>query len=486
MRNKIAFIIPPMDMSDQYGGLSAAAPELPPLGIAFIARHLSNMGMDCDIYDFSVDKSGLKPFFEEKIRSYKIIGMPVFITTCPGVLKFAEEIKKADKTAKVVLGGPHVTLFPEDLFNDNVDFLITGEGEKPFHQLALRILDNRSDYADIGGLHYKDGTSFRFTFGGEPLADLDAIGLPLIEKFNLKKYQPPVHILGNKVRHTLTTRGCPYQCTFCAAAQIMGRKIRYRSVDSIMRELKNYADSGCDSVIFYDDSFTIDKTRVIELSKRMISEKIRVKWACFTRTDLLNRELLARMRDAGCYLITFGCESGNDKTLSLLKKGLSVEQNREGIRLTAEAGIMAASTFMMGLPGESYGDMLATIDFALGSGLTFAYFPVFEPYKGTPIYDLCSKTGRWIKDRRFRNKLLNFQEEIWVPDGLERGQIEHCAKSAFRKFYFRKKTLSGIFRKVILKQPPARQLAFITAGLDYFLFSGLKKRLKGGKVGTRY
>lgn len=483
LNKKIALLVPPVQLEENYGYLASAAPELPSLGLAFIAKYLKIKGIKCDLLDLAADKNIMEHFLTN-IKSYALAGMPVFITTVPNVLTFAEKIKQLNNTCLVAVGGPHATLFPEDLLRSNVDIVVMGDGEIPFYHICKNIMAGGNDFSTIKGIYYKYDNNYIYTGPGESVNSLDEIGPPLVEQYNYDCYYPPVHILGKKVIHTLTARGCPYKCTFCAAAQIMGRKVRVRSVDNVINEISSYKKQGFDSVIFYDDSFNIIRKRAIELCKNIIKKKINIKWNCFTRTDLVDKEALNYMRDAGCYLVTFGCESGNNKTLKLLRKGLTVEKNYRGIELVYEAGMQAASSFMIGLPGEDYDDIENSIKFAVQSKLTFAYFPIFEPYKGTPIYNICKEKGSWINDERFKNTLLANQEEIWVPHGIDRAKIEEYSRKGFVDFYLRPKIIYRIGKNIILHLPMDRKMQFINTGLQYFI---IKKYLKPSQaVPKRY
>lgn len=482
-REKIALIIPPSNIEEQYGSLFKAAPVLPLLGIAFIAKYLSLQDIDTDIYDFSVDKKSTYLFFD-KISDYKIIGMPAFITTLPDVISFAKIIKDKNPQCFTVVGGPHATLFPEDFFVNGIDIIIKGEGEIPFCEIVFKILGNSFNFSSIRGLHFRKNGKFFYTGDSNLMDDLDKIDSPLIEKFKLSCYYPPVHILGKKTIHTLTSRGCPYDCNFCAATKIFKGRIRFRSIDLVIEELKKYIAQGYDSVIFYDDIFTINRKRTIELCEKVISCRIKIKWTCFSRTDAVDKELLNYMKEAGCYLITFGCESGNNKTLELLNKKLTVEKNHKGIALTHEAGILAASSFMIGLPGEDRSDIERTVTFAKNSKLTFAYFPIFEPYKGTAIFDISEQKGKWINDSGLKNHIFNYQEKIWVPNGLTRNVIEKYARKAFKEFYLRYEIIDKITRTVALALPIQRKIRFILFGIDYFI---LKRFISvKGRIGSRF
>lgn len=480
MNQKIALILPPTTLADQYGSLEAAAPELPSLGIAFIAKFLRLKGIKVELFDFQIEPEQINDFIKN-INQYMIVGMPVYITTNNIVKQFAKRLKQANQNLKIVVGGPHATLFPEDMFTENIDFIVKGDGEETFYNIVLALQKKQDDYTKIAGIYYRNKNSiFHFTFPSEKIEDINYIGAPDVADYPMEKYHPAVHLLGNKNIHTLTSRGCPYLCTFCAAAEIMGRKMRYRDVDDIIKELLKYKTMGYDSITFYDDIFTMDRERTLKLSQAMIDNNLNLKWNIFTRTNVIDEEMLALMKKAGLYLITFGAETANDVTLKMLKKGLKSDKNFKGIKMTHQSGIFAASSFMLGLPGETYDDYEKTIQWVLDSDLTFAYFPIFEPYKGTPIYEDAKKMGTWIKDDRYKNIIVQEQEEIWVPNGLEREKIEQYAKDAFRRFYLRPKIIFRIL-KLILQQPFERKLKFIKIGLDYFIFNKFKTSKKNDK-----
>lgn len=481
---KIAFVCPPSTLKEQYGSLYKAAPVLPSLGIGFMAKYLKLQGEDCDFFDLLIADSDMIADFISKVKDYVLIGMTVYITTLPNVIEFARKIKKINPNCYIVVGGPHATLFPEDLHDESIDFIVSGEGEYPIYKIFREIGKENPDFSSIDGLTYREKNRYTFTRAQALIEDLDYIDSPLIEKFDMSLYSSSVHYLGKKIIHTITSRGCPFNCRFCAAAQIFKRKFRARSVDLVIEELTRYVNMGYDSVVFYDDSFTINKRRVAELCKKMIARKLKIKWACFTRTDLVDKETLSYMKEAGCYLIVFGCESGNDKTLTLLNKKLTVEKNYEGISMVNRCGILVQSSFMIGLPGEDYKDIENTISFAKNAELTFALFPIFEPYKGTPIFDICKENGEWIKDPRFKNNLLEHQEEIWVPKGLSRADIEVLAQRAVKEFYMRPKIFNKIISRIILKQPMNRKLRLLGSGLHYFIFRHFQTSQK--RIGSRY
>lgn len=469
---RIALVNPPISAAEQYGSMKDLAPELPLLGIAFLSTYVKRHGFDVDLLDLA----GTSP--EEsvnRLRDYDVIGFSSYITNHAAITKLASRLKSKGRT--IIVGGPHATIFPTDFEASDVDYVVSGDGELPLAEILVAIRDAR-DPGPVSGIARReaDGT---LTLNGkaETINDLDLIGPPDVQKYDLSRYYPPVHIRGRKVIHTLFSRGCPYKCTFCAAAETMGRRVRNRSVTAAIDELKRYRDAGYDSVMFYDDIFTVSSRRVLDFCSALIKAGLKLKWTCFTRADSVkNKEMLAAMKEAGCYMMTFGCETANDKTLKLLQKGMTQANNVEGIAAAFEAGILTTSSFMIGLPGECEQDILRTISFARDSRLTFAVFPIFEPFRGTPVFDVCKRLGSWQRIEGDRNQLVQDQEEIWVPDGISRSEVVGLARRAFREFYFKRRRGIELARYLLFALPPLRTLRFLKGGASFFYGTGKKPR----------
>lgn len=459
---KIALINPPLSIEEHYGSMKDVAPNFPLLGIAFLSSYLKPFGFDVDLLDHSDI-----PFSQSLriLKWYDVVGFTAFITNYKTIIELCDQLHNEGITT--IVGGPHATLFPFDFERASIDYVISGEGELPFRELLTSIIQNRS-VNKTAGLAYNKNGRFIYNSKASFIADLDKIGPPDVDKYDLEKYYPPAHVRGKKVIHTLTSRGCPFKCAFCAASEIMSRKIRYRSVSSVIEELKRYSDMGYDSIMFYDDIFTLNTKRVYKLCNEVIKQGLKFKWSCFTRTQCTTRDMCAAMKSAGCYLITFGCESANNKTLRLLKKGLTVEDNIQGINMAHNAGILTCSSFMVGLPGESAKDILNTITFAKKSNLTFAVFPIFEPFKGTPIYKTCKKTGVWKIIEGESNQLLSNQDAVWVPHGLDRRAVVSLARKAFKEFYFQPERMIKLINHSLFALPPKRSFRFIKGGVSYF------------------
>lgn len=455
----------PQTKEERYGSLTELSPELPLLGPAFLARYLKRHGHDVVLFDhvhLSMQES------IDILEDFDVVGFSVYIVNYVVAMQMARELKRRNPDLVIVFGGPHATLFHPDFNGGEVDYLVAGEGEIPLLEI-LNALKEKREPLDLPGLYRSRGGELVGSGKADPVDNLDEIGPPDVGQYDLSNYHPPSHVLGNKVIHTLSSRGCPFKCSFCAASELMSRRIRYRSIESILDELLKYKSVGYDSVIFYDDIFTLDRRRVIDLCREMISRKLNMKWTCFTRTQCVDKDLCDLMRRAGCYLVTFGCESANDKTLNLLRKGLTQEVNSKGIDIASQSGLLTSSSFMIGLPGESEIDIIETIQYARRSRLLFAVFPIFEPFKGTPIYDTCLERGSWHELEGQANTLLPSQAEVWVPDTMQREDVVRLAGKAFFSFYFYPPRLLRLAHYLFFRMPLRRSWRLLRGGVRFFL-----------------
>ncbi|MBT6718833.1 MAG: radical SAM protein [Nitrospina sp.] len=377
----------------------------------------------------------------------------------------------------------------ENFKKDCIDYVFLGEADLTILELIERIEQGEPFPENIEGLVCNHDGKYLLGINKTALVpDLDQLPLFDLEQYyDLSHYYPPIHIRGNKVINTISVRGCPYPCTFCAVAAINGTNMRKVSIPRFVDNIELYMKKGYDSFMIYDDTFTIIKRRAIEFCREILKRKLKFVWNCWSRVDRLDDETLSLMREAGCYLIMFGCESMNEKTLLKLKKGYPVEQNLAGIEMAKKNGLLTSSSFMIGLPGETKEDIQHTIDVVCNkSQLDFAVFPVFEPYQGTPIYEDCEKEGRWLKDERYKNRLLVEQEAVWEPYSASRENIEKLARMAFRKFYLRPSYIFN-FRKIFKELPSERKRRLIASALDYFVLSRFSLNTgKSIQVGDRY
>lgn len=380
---------------------SRAGYRWPPLGLGYIAAYLEKHGHETSITDIKVpwiNRSSRK-IKDEILRQVtsenpKFVGFPCVATEVPEVLELSASIKKELPDATIFVGGPHATVRPHDLlFGDSnhngVDFVVIGEAEKTVLELVESSTEPKKD---IPGLAFRGKSGVVVKTSPRPLIeDLDELPFPAYDKLPMDFYAEPqgglirgVWISGTTV---LTARGCPYGCTYCSSRNIFGRKVRFRSATNLADELVMLKEKwGMDGVYLHDDSFTANRKHVVEICNELTSRKIDLIWGCETRVDIVDRELLAEMKKAGCVQIDFGVESGSQKVLDTIGKGQTVEQARRAFSLCRAAGLRSFANFMINTPGETWEDIEKTR--ALARELKASRYEVWvtTPYPGSELY----------------------------------------------------------------------------------------------------
>jgi radical SAM superfamily enzyme YgiQ (UPF0313 family) len=194
-------------------------------------------------------------------------------------------------------------------------------------------------------------------------------------------------------------------------------------------------DFKIDGIQFYDETFTVNRQRVLTLCDALVANKLTLPWSCFTRVNLVDPELLAKMKQAGCYQIFFGIESGNQRLLDLIKKDITLDQARQAIKLCKQAGIQSFCSFMLNLPSETVAESWQTIDFAVELDPDFAQFPITTPFPGTALYQMAKEHGRFVTEDF--SKFMSWDEVVYVSEGRTAAEIKRTVKQAYRKFYLR-------------------------------------------------
>ena len=250
-----------------------------------------------------------------------------------------------------------------------------------------------------------------------------------------EKYKVPMR--GGAFTIIRTSRGCPFKCTFCTSRLYYGDKWRTRSVNSVIEEIKEIKKLGIDNIFFNSDTFTFRKSFVLDLCKKLNDENLNIKWFCNSRVDTIDMEMAKEMKNAGCWLIAFGIESGNQEVLNRTKKGIKLEKAIETISMVNKTGIETIAYFIFGLPGETKETLKDTIKFAKKCDPTYARFFTAVPFPGTEFYEEKLKEGK-IKTLDW-SKYDQADCDVFVIDGLSSEDIVKAEKSAFISFYIRPK-----------------------------------------------
>ena len=319
-----------------------------------------------------------------------IIGISAMTPTLPSAYRVAEICKTLNKNCPIIFGGIHPTVQPEEVIaNENVDYVVIGEAERTIVELADALQSSKEILNKIDGLLYiNDGTK-RQNLPREFEPDIDKFPLPA-RNLVLR----PKLYSANNMGALITARGCPFRCTFCNAKQLWTRKVRYRSVENILDEIKEIINLyNVKHLRFNDDSFTVNRHWVLNLCRRIIEEDLNISWTCLSRVDLLDQEMLEVMREGGCTSISFGIESGSDRVLKLIQKDTNREMILQALKLVRKNRINFSTCFLIGLPFETASDMRETIELVKRIKPDFTNVCTYTPYPGSELYNECVKEG---------------------------------------------------------------------------------------------
>jgi anaerobic magnesium-protoporphyrin IX monomethyl ester cyclase len=386
-----------------------------PLGLAELSAYVQRAGFIVSAIDAWAEKSTdaeLRDFF--CLHQIPAVGITITSFTMPDAKRIAGIIKSASPATLVVAGGHHPSYDPENYlkFNPQFDCVIFGEGEETCVDWLSRLHDRQS-WRHIKGLAYReDDSHIRTNPPRDPLPRLDDLPLPNFTGFPLEKYTPHAPYGRRKPYFNLiSSRGCPYACTFCSKS-VFGRHIRLKSAQRVVEEIDYVCGTyGAKEVHFYDDVFTINKERLAQICNMLLEKKRDVIWSCTTRVDLVDREMLALMKRAGCWLVTFGVESGSDAILGNIDKSYTTAQVRTAFTAARSVGLKINSFWMIGLPGDTPETIGETINFAQSLKPDALSWSILFSLPGSRIFDAERDPGKEHEVALYKGSLS--------PDALE-------------------------------------------------------------------
>lgn len=372
----------------------------PRLGILCVAGYLRDkMGIIPAIVDYpaeGIDIEDIKNIIDK--YDPDIVGLSVLTFNLLDCLEVAKSIKKMKRDIKICFGGFHPTLYPEETLNfESVDFVVVGEGEKPFTQLIDRLIKDKNcnDLKDIGGIGWKD-TSGKINLNapGEVTHNLDDLGLPAHDLIDLSKYS---HVLSNEpyTAYIQTSKGCPFKCNFC---DIRETKLRSRSEEMVIREIGLLVQKGVKEIFFHDDTITVNRKRLIALCQRIIGEGLKIKYKISSRVNTVNEEVLDALKRSGCYRIHYGVESGSQRILDSLQKGITIDHIKSAFEMTKRSGISTYAYLMVGAPSETREDFESTVSLVNTIQPDYITYSICTPFPKTLLYNDLLKKGYYKYD----------------------------------------------------------------------------------------
>ena len=420
---KVLLIFPPnVNTIEPFKSAKQSPPPIVlgfPLGLGYLASVLEQNGIEVSILDACFDPTITMCDIKHRIEDYKpdVVGISVYTPLAKTAIKIAQIAKKYGIT--VVGGGPHATFDAENLLNNyHFDHIVKGEGETGFLDLL-------------------QGKTKERIIQNPLIEDLDTLPLPAYHLVDFQRYIVP-QLLPNAVS-IMSSRGCSHHCTFCC--QLMG-KWRTRSSKNVVEEieylLNHYEDIR--SFQFYDDNFTLNKSRVIELCELLIKKSLnKYMWSCQVRVDQITKDLLELMKKAGCVKVSYGVESGSPTILKNIHKGISLEKVRETFEMTKKVGIERLAYFMIGNPGETKESIQESVYFAKSLKSTSTLWIIAQVYPGT---ELAKKQPHDFVNYLYHpevNRVSSFTHPcvpVFEQEGLDRETLKTIQTKILREFLF--------------------------------------------------
>ena len=382
-----------------------------PVGLGYLSGTVRDK--DVSVIDCSVDK-----FSKEKIERINpdIVCITSTTPSFPKAKEYAFVIKKILPDSLVVMGGTHVTFKPEDGL-EVADIVVRGEGEITFREI-VEAVESGKGFENVRGISFRG----KHNPDREPVRNLDSIPLPNYEVFPLEKYG---------MMSAVTSRGCPYSCSYCCASAFWGRRVRFRSPENVIKELKIISEYGFKLLKFHDSTFTLNEERARRICELMIEEGLDFSWSCETRADHLSPELLRVMKKSGCRLICIGVDSGSPEVLERIGRRISVREMERGFEMARSAGIKTRAYVTFGLPGETEKSVRETLKFLERVRPDQIMLSLATVYPGTEL----EKGRRVVFDESWVAKFGGHGRgsELYLPDSLNKEEYRKLADFMWEK-----------------------------------------------------
>lgn len=460
---KILFATPPLSMGKRYGTLAGIGSSTPTLGILQLAAVTRQHGYETSLLDAAALGLEQAAFLERFMEiSPDILALSATTLSITYAARIAEGAKQMAPGLLVIIGGPHISAVPVETMERFAvfDVAVVGEGEETLLEL-LPALAGIKPFAAVAGIVYRDESGVRMNPRRPFLKALDILPRPawdMLEGFP-QRFSPPVFRTQRLPAASLvTSRGCPNRCIFCDRS-VFGASCHMFSASYVVEMMVELYDKfGVREFCFEDDTFITFQTRLVEICQRLIDLKLNISWSCLGRVNQVTKENVRMMKRAGCWQISLGIESGSEEILEKIQKKVKLQQIRNALQISREAGLLNKGFFIVGHPGETKETLKMTYDFIMGNPLDDISVTMVTPFPGTELHARAAEFGTLVPDWEKMN-LLN---TVFVPYGLTDGDLLQAQKKMIRDFYLRPRIIASYIGRVL------RNPAMITRLLKAF------------------
>ncbi|MFP4381137.1 MAG: B12-binding domain-containing radical SAM protein [Candidatus Sumerlaeia bacterium] len=466
-KRKILFIHPlGVNWMPGQKDMSRIANIMPPIGLCSLAAWLEKHGHHADIHDCYAF-----PGQDQKIDAYlrteqpDYVGFSVTTSSFLDAIRIAEKIREAYPRIRFIFGGVHISALGESLMRDYpvIDYGVVGEGE----EALLAILDHDGkNLDDVPGVLYREGPDGPVHFTGIRKSRLELDSLPFPDYGKLEGYPdayklPIFNYPKGPGTTAISSRGCPYQCSYCDRS-VFRRSFRFNSAEYMVDLARHLHERyGIRHINYYDDLFTFNRDRVEAFCKGMMDSGLKMTFNCAARAEHIDRELLVLMKQAGCWMMSLGIETGDPELLAQHRSHSDLDMMRERVGWIKEAGIRAKGLFMLGLPGETEASIDRSMEYILSLPLDEFNLAKFTPFPGSPLYATVKQSGDFDENWELMN-CLNF---VYVPEGLTRERLEERYHEMYRNYFKRPRILLGYV--AMLWKSPESWLRFLGNFKDF-------------------
>lgn len=460
---KFSFINP----SQALGGLEMCTKAWPPLGMLYCAGVLMEEGFEVSLLDQAVRGFSFEHVLDwAKREDPDILGFSVLHSAAKEAPRIAEDVKRENPNITIVMGNYHATFNAERILRKYpyVDVIVRGEGEYTSLELA-KCLEKGGDLRKVEGITFRDKGKIVSTPDRALIKNIDELPFPDRDLMNAEYTSTifGVKVATKKFTTILSSRGCPFRCTFCGCRKFARGVWRPRSVENIMEELEMLQSEGYEEFLFVDDNFTLNRKRVVKLCRKIREEGMDIRWICDSRVDTPGYDMFREMVKAGCNTVYFGIESANQRILDYYKKGITPDQAVNAVRKARKAGVdVIVGSFIVGAPDETRKEVENTLRFAEKLGIDVPSLNILGAFSGTDIWDDLVARGLIDEDRLW-------ETSVYVPKvspyTVPFEELRSMIYDYFRAFYLSPKQL---LKQILRTVKSSYRIAALIANIPRF------------------